>query len=226
MRHLFTIGVIVAGLCAGMGRHAAAADEFLGATMSEPRSAIAVKWRAIQSQMNDDAAQLAACRADTEACSTEDKRFDTIIDAARMREGMARIGEINRTVNLTIRPMSDMRRFGMRDHWSTPLETLQAGVGDCEDYAILKYLALREAGFAEDDLQFLIVRDSMLQADHAVVAVRHEGHWIVLDNRTLVLADLQSTLQFKRYRVLVQLGREIDAPDYAGLMPLSLAASM
>jgi hypothetical protein len=30
--------------------------------------------------------------------------------------------------------------------WSTPLATLTAETDDCKDYAILKYVALREAG--------------------------------------------------------------------------------
>jgi len=226
MRHLVTLTMIAVGLCAGLSRHAQAADEFASVLIAQPRSVIAVKWRTIQSQINEDAAHLAACRADAEACSVEGKRFQEIVDAALVRDGLARIGEINRTVNLAIRPMSDLQRFGMRDHWSAPLETLLAGVGDCEDYAILKYLALQEAGFADHDLQFLIVRDPILHADHAVVAVRHNDRWLVLDNRTLVLADLQATLQFKRYHVLARLGREIDATGYASIVRPVLATPM
>lgn len=217
MLRLLTISLIAAGLCAGVSTGALAFDEFSSDLVSQPRSSSAVKWRLVQIQMSDDAARLAACRADAEACSIEDRRFEQIVDAARARDGLARIGEVNRAVNMMIRPVSDLRRFGVRDHWSAPLETLQAGIGDCEDYALLKYLALREAGFAEDDLQILIVRDPILRADHAVVVVRHDNRWIVLDNRMLALADLQSTLQFKRYRVLAQFGRDMDAPGYASL---------
>lgn len=222
MLRLVTVSLIAAGLCAGVNTGALALDEFSSALVSQPRSSIAVKWRLVQMQMSDDAARLAACRAEAEACSTEDHRLEEIVDAAKARDGLARIGEINRTINLAVRPVSDLRRFGVRDRWSAPLETLRDGAGDCEDYAILKYLALREAGFAEDDLQFLIVRDPVLRADHAVIAVRHDDRWIVLDNRTLALADLQSTLQFRRYRVLAQFGRDVDAPGYASLAHLAL----
>ncbi len=86
--------------------------------------------------------------------------FPTIVDTARVHEGRARIGHINRAVNLAIRPISDLRRFGVADEWAPPLGTLQAGAGDCEDYAILKLQALREAGFAAADLKLVIVRDS------------------------------------------------------------------
>lgn len=217
MLRFLVVTLITAGLCAGANHYALALDESSSAFVAAPGASMAVKWRLVQTQMSDDAARLAACRGEGEACSIEDKRFEGIVDAARARDGLARIGEINRTINLEIRPVSDLQRFGVRDHWSTPLETLQAGVGDCEDYAILKYLALREVGFAEDNLQLLIVRDPVLRSDHAVVAVRHDNRWIVLDNRTLVMADLQSTLLFKRYRVLAQFGRDVDAPGYASL---------
>lgn len=226
MLRLLTIGLIAALLYAGAGRAAHALDEFSSIPVSQPRSSSVAKWRAIQQQMNDDAARVAACRADDEACNIEDKRFDDIVESARARDGLARIGEINRTVNLIIRPASDLQRFGVRDHWSAPLETLRDGVGDCEDYAILKYMVLREAGFAEGDLQFVIVRDPVLRADHAVVAVRHDNRWIVLDNRTLVMAEMQSALQFKRYRVLAQFGREAEEPDYASIALPALATLM
>ena len=217
MLRLLIMCLVAAGLSVGTAGNGQASDEFADATFEPLQISIAAKWRLIQAQMNSDAARLVVCRADSEACGIEDRRLVDIVDAARARDGLARIGAINRSVNLGIRPVSDLQRFGLRDHWSAPLETLRAGVGDCEDYALLKFLALREVGFSEDDVQFLIVRDSALQTDHAVVTVRHEDRWVVLDNRTLVLGDLQSTLLIKRYRVLAQLGRDIDTPAYAGV---------
>ncbi len=65
--------------------------------------------------------------------------------------------------------------------------TLATGRGDCEDYAIAKYEALREAGAAAHDVRLVIVRDLLANAEHALVAARLEGQWIVLDNRHLAL---------------------------------------
>ena len=108
---------------------------------------------------------------------------------------------------------STRKRFGVADHWSSPLETIGAGAGDCEDYAILKLLALREAGFARDDLKLLIVRDRVSRSDHAIAAVRLVGRWLLLDNRSFALVDLEQT----RYRVLAQLDPDMDGPHYAAL---------
>jgi len=73
------------------------------------------------------------------------------------------------------------------DHWSPPLETLQTRRGDCEDYAIVKYLALLEAGLSRDDVKIVIVRNLLPNEDHAVVAARVDGKWPILDNRRLAL---------------------------------------
>jgi hypothetical protein len=53
------------------------------------------------------------------------------------------------------------------------------GRGDCEDYAVAKSVALRAAGIAEDDVRLVIVRNLGVGDDHAVVAARLDGSWII-----------------------------------------------
>ena len=40
-----------------------------------------------------------------------------------------------------------------------PLETFTTGRGDCEDYTIAKYVALRAAGIAQEDVKLIVVSD-------------------------------------------------------------------
>jgi predicted transglutaminase-like cysteine proteinase len=103
------------------------------------------------------------------------------------------LGEINRAINLRIKPVSDLAQYGVADFWSAPLATLSTAAGDCEDYAILKYVALREIGIEPDDLQLVIVHDIKRDTAHAVVAVRLDEEWLILDNRTLVLVNTQES---------------------------------
>ena len=78
------------------------------------------------------------------------KKFLDVIADGRAHDGRARIGVINRAINLAIRPTSDLAQWGVADRWSAPLETLASGRGDCEDYAIAKYVALaRSRDFRE-----------------------------------------------------------------------------
>lgn len=91
------------------------------------------------------------------------------------RSGRARVGVINRAVDLAISPVSDEIQWGISDHWSAPFETLGSHRGDCEDYAIVKYVALLEAGLSEDDVNIVIARNLLPDEDHAEVAVRVDG---------------------------------------------------
>lgn len=75
----------------------------------------------------------------------------------------------------------------MADHWSPPFETLQTHRGDCEDYAIVKYVALLQAGLPQHDVKIVILRNLLPRDDHATVAARVDGQWLILDNRRLAL---------------------------------------
>jgi predicted transglutaminase-like cysteine proteinase len=178
-----------------------------------PQSSLAMKWQSAQRLMSEDRARLLACRAEPWMCGDGESRLEAIVALGRGRAGRARIGEINRAVNLAIRPVSDERRFGVMDRWSGPLETIGAGEGDCEDYAIVKLLALHETGIERNDLRLVIVQDRVTQTDHAVAAVRLDGRWLLLDNRFLALVDLEQT----HYRVLAQLGPDPDGLHYAAI---------
>src|SRR5436309_10873048 len=120
------------------------------------------KWRGVERKLDDERVQLALCDGDRERCASPAAlRFLAIVDTARARDGRARLGEINRAINLAIRPVSDQAQYGEMDVWTSPLTTFAHGAGDCEDYAIAKFVALNQAGVSADDLRIVIVRDSL-----------------------------------------------------------------
>lgn len=160
----------------------------LGPLRSGPLS---LKWRAVEDEIAAEAPVLIRCRAEPENCDSPAARtFIAIIDAARPREGRARIGELNRAINLALHPVSDIVQYGVQDRWTPPLATFTSRQGDCEDYAIAKLVALRELGFSDEDLRLLVVHERGAHALHAVAAVRFEGRWLVLDNRRFAMIDL------------------------------------
>ena len=97
------------------------------------------------------------------------------------------MGLINRAANLAINPISDEMQWDVADRWSDPFETLVSNRGDCEDYAILKYAALLEAGIPKNDVKIIILKNFFPNEQHAAVATRVDGQWLILDNRTLTL---------------------------------------
>jgi predicted transglutaminase-like cysteine proteinase len=151
--------------------------------------AVLDKWNGVVADIRVESGILASCRADARHCPAAARKFLGVIADGRAHEGRARIGVINRAVNLAIEPTSDLAQWGVSDRWSAPLATFGSGRGDCEDYAIAKYVALREAGVAESDIRLVIVRDLASGYDHAIVAARADEKWIVLDNRRLTLVE-------------------------------------
>jgi predicted transglutaminase-like cysteine proteinase len=155
-----------------------------------PYGGLSEKWLGVERMLDDERVQLALCDGDRERCvSPAALRLLTIVDVARAREGRARLGEINRAINLAIRPMSDLAQYGVPDFWSSPLATFTSGAGDCEDYAIAKFAALGLAGISSEDLRIVIMRDTISGEAHAVAAARLDGHWLMLDNRRMAMIE-------------------------------------
>ena len=174
------------------------AEPFGLAASSLPSGGLRDKWLAVQRRLDDEMVQLALCEGDRDGCaSTAALKFLDIVDAARAREGRARLGEINRAINLAIRPTSDLAQHGEIDVWSSPLATLARGRGDCEDYAIAKLTALRHAGLSSDDLRIVVLHDTIHGEDHAVAAARLDGRWLMLDNRRMAMVGDADVRNFR-----------------------------
>jgi predicted transglutaminase-like cysteine proteinase len=158
------------------------------------------KWLGVERKLDDERVQLALCDGDRERCvSPAALQLLAIVDTGRAREGRARLGEINRAINLAIRPMTDLAQYGEIDVWSSPLETFAHAAGDCEDYAIAKYVALRLAGVSADDLRLVVMRDTVRGDGHAVAAARLDGHWLMLDNNRMAMVE---DIDMRNYRPL------------------------
>ena len=144
------------------------------------------KWRRVQADITKDLEVVAQCQAG-KPCPAPAQRLIRLSLEGYGRSGRARVGVLNRAVDLAISPVSDERQWGVPDHWSEPLETLHSNSGDCEDYAIVKYAALLAAGVPKDTVKIVVWRSRLPNENHAVVAVRVDSQWLILDNRTLTL---------------------------------------
>ena len=91
---------------------------------------------------------------------------------------------INSWVNHAITFADDSKTYGVADHWASASESLRRGRGDCEDFAIAKMQLLRAAGVPQRDLYLVIVKDLIRHADHAVLAVRTDDGFAILDSNT------------------------------------------
>ncbi|MBI9079665.1 MAG: transglutaminase-like cysteine peptidase [Pseudodesulfovibrio sp.] len=89
----------------------------------------------------------------------------------------------------------DQDNYGMRDYWANPREFLKKS-GDCEDYAIAKFYALKELGFSGDSMRIVALKDRIRNIGHAVLAVYTDGDIFILDNQTVMVL---SHAKYKHY---------------------------
>jgi predicted transglutaminase-like cysteine proteinase len=194
-------------------------------TFRAPDSVIWRKWRAVEDEIATDQAVLERCRSDARSCPSYAAQFLRLVGAVKAKSGRARLEEVNLGVNTAIRYVSDLVQHRELDRWSSPLASFATGKGDCEDYAIAKYAALREAGVADADMRLLLVRDRTVRQDHAVLAARLDGRWLILDNRWAGLREDNSELNFAPLFAINHDGVHLFAKPYAKAQPLAAEAA-
>ncbi|MEQ8369889.1 MAG: transglutaminase-like cysteine peptidase [Alphaproteobacteria bacterium] len=85
----------------------------------------------------------------------------------------------------------DPVNWGMPDYWASPGQFLRRE-GDCEDYAIAKYMSLRALGFDPSAMRIVVLQDMNLNIAHAVLLLDLNGERLILDNQIgqVVTADV------------------------------------
>jgi predicted transglutaminase-like cysteine proteinase len=118
------------------------------------------------------------------------------------RETVELIEAVNRHVNRTLTPITDLAHWQLVDRWNIPSD----GAGDCEDYQLLKRKLLVEAGLPRRALRMTVVLNSQGEG-HAVLMVRTTQGDFILDNlRPTVLAWNQTGYRFVKRESDTELG--------------------
>jgi predicted transglutaminase-like cysteine proteinase len=100
--------------------------------------------------------QLAA-RLDPSRWPLLDDWLGMIAEAGALKEE-ARLLRVNDFINDNIAFDDDISVWGQSDYWATPLETIGMRRGDCEDFAIIKYVSLRLAGVPSGKLRLVYAK--------------------------------------------------------------------
>lgn len=89
---------------------------------------------------------------------------------------------INKKIN-KLRYAPDLENWGREEYWATPDEFFHKRAGDCEDYALAKYFALRQLGWPAKNLRLVHVITHRQQA-HMVLQVfpAGQGPGLILDS--------------------------------------------
>lgn len=148
---------------------------------SETRSADIspfTKWTTIMARLNSTASVIPAS-----------------LSAQTGASEMVKLEAVNSYYN-KVRYIEDQQNYGVSDYWATPDEFMARG-GDCEDYVIAKYAALKALGFSESQLRLAVVQDTWKGIPHAVLVVYTSEGVKFLDNQYKTVRDADG---FTRYR--------------------------
>ena len=120
-----------------------------------------------------------AAPCDDDECTTDG--WQDLLDDLRDKDRLTQIKEVNRYFNGQ-RYIIDRKNWGVEDYWATPYQFLKMD-GDCEDYAIAKFMALKALGVPVEDMRVLALRDLNLNVGHAVLIVYDGDTPLLLDNQ-------------------------------------------
>jgi predicted transglutaminase-like cysteine proteinase len=164
------------------------------------------QWRQIKADILAELPKLTKCHSNLDACTKSDRKFEEIVKEAETQEGLAKIALINAVINALIDYEPDRNQWGVADKWTAPFANkkgaFETGHGDCEDYALAKYVALRQAGVRSEDVRMVLVHDYAVRVDHAILAVRYDKRWLILDNRWDKLVEDKELTQFKPLAII------------------------
>jgi predicted transglutaminase-like cysteine proteinase len=119
------------------------------------------------------------------------------------------IATVNVEVNTAIKPMNDIDIYGKQEVWAYP----DGGVGDCEDYVLLKRKILNEKGISLSNLLITVVRKHDGEG-HAVLTVRTDKGDFVLDNLNNTVKLWEHTgYRFLKRQAITHAGRWVAIRD-------------
>jgi predicted transglutaminase-like cysteine proteinase len=139
------------------------------------------QWQRVVGVMQTAGPVYNACAQSAAKCNTAMlKRWREIVIAAQALPQGQRLKSVNASFNVWPYKL-DMEVNGVREYWATPKEFIIRS-GDCEDYSIAKYYALRNVGFSKETLRVVALKDTIRGIGHAVLVAYVDDDILVLDN--------------------------------------------
>ncbi len=139
------------------------------------------QWSRVLGQMRLDGPRLERCGLDLKDCDkSATAAWNQVIAEAKFLDRAQQVNSVNSFFNRWPYKL-DQDLYGVSEYWASPLEFLQRS-GDCEDYSIAKFFALRQLGIGNDQLRVVILFDRIRNIGHAVLAVYEGPEIFILDS--------------------------------------------
>ncbi len=122
-------------------------------------------------------------------------QWRAFLDSLKGADKLTQLQEVNKFANQAQYIVDDVN-WGESDYWATPFEFM-AKFGDCEDYAIIKFMSLKALGFSPDEMRVVAVKDMNLKVGHAVLIVFLAGKAYVLDNQVKIVVEAEKIRHYQ-----------------------------
>jgi len=168
------------------------------------------KWQDVLLKIKKEEEVYAACDADVLKCDTiglkdwrvfvknRRKKLQDSPSTDEQSNPLDLLDDVNSFFNQWTY-IEDMYNWDLSDYWASPLEFLKKS-GDCEDYAIIKYITLKQLGFDVSNLRIAVVKDTVREIAHAVLAVQgSSGEIYILDSLMNEVLPQNGLLQYTPY---------------------------
>jgi predicted transglutaminase-like cysteine proteinase len=148
-----------------------------------------------------DRFQGGAVSCESSTCTA--KGWREFIAGLQGKDVQTQLKEVNRAMNAK-KYILDIKNWGQEDYWATPYQFLKKN-GDCEDYAIAKYMVLKELGLRVEDMRVVALQDLNLNLGHAVLVVYVGEQPMLLDNQ---IASVVPANSIRHYQPVFSINEE------------------
>lgn len=114
----------------------------------------------------------AALKAYGASAVTAVRAWGEMLDGAAGLSDDKKIRRVNAFFNRRLAFQDDAALWNQSDYWATPMESLARRAGDCEDFAIAKYVSLRLLGLSDTQLRLIYVR-ARIGGVHSTLSQAH-----------------------------------------------------
>jgi predicted transglutaminase-like cysteine proteinase len=187
------VGVGGAGFAAGQGKQTRTKPvrvKLFGTIEFRSDLKALPQWMRVLGRVEQQMTYFITCKGN--GCSPAAKSWQRGIRLSQNKSPMETLKSVNAFFNQWPYRL-DIEIYGRSDYWATPEEFLKLS-GDCEDFSIAKYFALKQLGFKSQNMRIVVIKDRIRNIGHAVLAVYMDDTAFILDN----LSNL--VLPHSRYR--------------------------
>lgn len=156
------------------------------------------RWQSVLRRTKAEKPVFDACFKNQEDCTTPALiAWRAEIIEAQDKPIIEKLAQINKFANQWPYK-TDYQIWGKSDFWASPTQFMTHS-GDCEDYSIFKLMTLKYLKIPPEDMRIVVVRDTIRDIAHAILAVYTKEDVYILDSLFDTPLPHRDVLQYTPY---------------------------